>query len=61
MASFVRVGEELPHRASASTVRQEGWAEKDRNRREDCAEYLCPCRPKKAMARRMEADTTLES
>src|SRR5208337_4894986 len=51
MASFVRVGEELPVAPAPAPWRQEGWAEKIETAVQSGAEYLLS----------VQADTTLES
>src|SRR6266849_8368014 len=60
MASFVRVGEEIP--AAPAPWRQEGWAEKIETAVKNGAEYLLSVQAEEGYWQgELEADTTLES
>jgi squalene-hopene/tetraprenyl-beta-curcumene cyclase len=60
MASFVRVGEELP--TAPAPWRQEGWAEKIETAVKNGAEYLLSVQAEEGYWHgELEADTTLES
>ncbi len=60
MASFVRVGEEIP--AAPAPWRQEGWAEKIETAVKNGAEYLLSVQAEEGYWHgELEADTTLES
>ena len=62
MASFVRVGEELPTRPAPAPWRQEGWAEKIETAVRNGAEYLLSVQAEEGYWHgELEADTTLES
>src|ERR1700746_85342 len=62
MASFVRVGEELPTRPAPAPWRQEGWAEKIETAVRNGAEYLLSLQAEEGYWHgEVEADTTLES
>src|ERR1700687_4521238 len=62
MASFVRVGEELPTAPAPTPWRQEGWAEKIETAVKNGAEYLLSVEPNEGCWHgELEADTTLES
>src|ERR1700751_5304536 len=62
MASFVRVGEELPTRPAPAPWRQEGWAEKIETAVRNGAEYHLSVKAEKGYWHvELEADTTLES
>src|SRR5579864_1019244 len=62
MASFVRVGEELPTAPAPAPCRQEGWAEKIETAVKNRAEYLLSVQAEEGYWHgELEADTTLES
>src|SRR6266446_285189 len=62
MASFVRVGEELPTAPAPAPWRQEGWAEKIETAVKNGAEYLLSVQAEEGYWHgELEADTTLES
>src|ERR1700746_3026942 len=62
MASFVRVGEELPTRPAPAPWRQEGWAEKIETAVRNGAEYLLSVQAEEGYWHgELEADSTLES
>jgi len=62
MASFVRVGEELPTAPAPAPWRQEGWAEKIETAVRNGAEYLLSVQAEEGYWHgELEADTTLES
>src|SRR6202166_4067212 len=62
MASFVRVGEELPVAPAPAPWRQEGWAEKIETAVKNGAEYLLSVQAEEGYWHgELEADTTLES
>src|ERR1700675_3097957 len=62
MASFVRVGEELPVAPAPAPWRQEGWAEKIETAVRNGAEYLLSVQAEEGYWHgELEADTTLES
>src|ERR1700681_1941085 len=62
MASFVRVGEELPTVPAPAPWRQEGWAEKIETAVRNGAEYLLSVQAEEGYWHgELEADTTLES
>src|SRR5271165_3414656 len=62
MASFVRVGEELPVAPAPAPWRQEGWAEKIETAVQSGAEYLLSVQAEEGYWHgELEADTTLES
>jgi len=62
MASFVRVGEELPVAPAPATWRQENWAERVEKAVEQGANYLLSIQSEEGYWHgELEADTTLES
>ncbi len=62
MASFVRVGEELPVAPAPTTWRQENWAERVEKAVENGANYLLSVQAEEGYWHgELEADTTLES
>src|SRR6201998_3228293 len=62
MASFVRVGGELPTAPARAPWRQEGWAEKIETAVRNGAEYLLSVQAEEGYWHgELEADTTLES
>jgi len=62
MASFVRVGEELPTAPAPAPWRQEGWAEKIETAVKNGADYLLSVQAEEGYWHgELEADTTLES
>ena len=62
MASFVRVGDELPTAPTPAPWRQEGWAEKIETAVKNGAEYLLSVQAEEGYWHgELEADTTLES
>src|ERR1700688_715076 len=62
MASFVRVGEEIPTAPAPTPWRQEGWAEKIETAVKNGAEYLLSVQADEGYWHgELEADTTLES
>ena len=62
MASFVRVGEELPVAPAPVPWRQEDWAERVEKAVENGAEYLLSVQAEEGYWHgELEADTTLES
>src|SRR5580704_7667005 len=62
MASFVRVGEELPVAPAPAPWRQEGWAEKIETAVKNGAEYLLSLQMEEGYWHgELEADSTLES
>src|SRR6202790_1097959 len=62
MASFVRVGEELPVAPAPAPWRQEGWAEKIETAVKNGAEYLLSLQAEEGYWHgELEADSTLES
>src|SRR6266852_2856294 len=62
MASFVRVGEEIPAAPAPAPWRQEGWAEKIETAVKNGAEYLLSVQAEEGYWHgELEADTTLES
>src|ERR1700730_18249177 len=62
MASFVRVGEEIPTAPAPAPWRQEGWAEKIETAVKNGAEYLLSVQAEEGYWHgELEADTTLES
>src|SRR5258707_13498332 len=62
MASFVRVGEELPTAPAPAPWRQEGWAEKIETAVKNGADYLLSVQAEEGYGHgELEADTTLES
>src|ERR1700739_4747188 len=62
MASFVRVGEEIPAAPAPAPWRQEGWAEKIETAVKNGAEYLLSLQAEEGNWHgELEADTTLES